>query len=498
MGKATGFIEIKREEATERDPNKRLNDWKEYSAPFTDEVMSRQGARCMDCGTPFCHIGTEINGATSGCPVYNLIPEWNDLVYRGKWKEALERLVKTNNFPEFTGRVCPAPCEGSCTVAISDPAVAIKNIERAIIDKGFENGWITPRAPEKRTGKKIAIIGSGPAGLASADQLNQAGHSVTVYERSDRAGGLLTYGIPNMKLEKDVVARRIRLLEQEGIEFITNTEVGKDISSGELKAEYDSVIMCTGAQKQRDLPLKGRQADGVHFAMDYLTASTKNLLDAPLKDEEFIDAKGKDVIVIGGGDTGADCIATALRQNCNSIVQFGKHPQLPLARTSDNAWPEFPKVFSVDYAHKEAEAKFGEDPRQYSIQTKKFVADEKGKLIELHTIQMRKVTDANGMFVYEEVPGTEQVWPAQLVLIAIGFEGPEQPLIEQFGLNTANRKVDAAYGEFSTNVEGVFAAGDARRGQSLIVWAINEGREVARQVDSYLMGSSNLPTVEAM
>ncbi|WP_153462639.1 glutamate synthase subunit beta [Sediminibacillus terrae] len=498
MGKATGFIEIKREEAAERDPKIRLNDWKEYSAPFSDEVMSRQGARCMDCGTPFCHIGTEINGATSGCPVYNLIPEWNDLVYRGKWKEALERLEKTNNFPEFTGRVCPAPCEGSCTVAISDPAVTIKNIEKAIIDKGFENGWITPRIPEKRNGKKIAIVGSGPAGMASADQLNQAGHTVTVYEKADRAGGLLTYGIPNMKLEKEVVERRIELLRQEGIDFVTNTEIGKDITADELNAQYDAVIVCTGAQKQRDLPLQGREAEGVHFAMDYLTASTKRLLGTELEDGEWIDAEGKDVIVIGGGDTGADCIATALRQNCNSIVQFGKHPQLPLARTEDNAWPEFPKVFSVDYAHKEAEAKFGEDPRQYSIQTKKFVKDENGNLKELHTIQMKKVTDETGMFVYEEIPGTEKVWPAQLVLIAIGFEGPEQSVIQQFGIDTDNRKVKAAYGDFSTNVEGVFAAGDARRGQSLIVWAINEGREVARQVDRFLMGASSLPTVAAM
>ncbi|WP_077621835.1 glutamate synthase small subunit [Sediminibacillus massiliensis] len=498
MGKATGFIEIKREEATERDPKQRLNDWKEYAAPFSDEVLSRQGARCMDCGTPFCHIGTEINGSTSGCPVYNLIPEWNDLVYRGKWKEALDRLMKTNNFPEFTGRVCPAPCEGSCTVAISDPAVTIKNIEQSIIDKGFENGWITPRIPERRTGKKVAIIGSGPAGMAAADQLNQAGHTVTVFEKSDRAGGLLTYGIPNMKLDKEVVERRVRLLEQEGIDFVTSTEIGKDITPSELKEQYDSVIICTGAQKQRDLPIEGRKSEGVHFAMDYLTVSTKSLLDSGFQDGNYIDAKGKDVIVIGGGDTGADCIATALRQDCKSIVQFGKHPQLPLARTGDNAWPEFPKVFSVEYAHKEAKAKFGEDPRQYSIQTKRFVADENGKLKELHTVQMRKVTDENGMFVYEEVPGTEKVWPAQLVLIAIGFEGPEQPLLETFGVDTDKRRVKAAYGDFSTNIEGVFAAGDARRGQSLIVWAINEGREVAYKVDQFLMGKSSLPTVEAM
>jgi len=498
MGKSTGFMEMKREEATERDPVERLNDWEEYSAPFSDEVMSRQGARCMDCGTPFCHIGMEINGQTSGCPVYNLIPEWNDLVYKGKWKEALERLLKTNNFPEFTGRVCPAPCEGSCTVAISDPAVAIKNIEQAIIDKGFENGWITPRIPEKHTGKKIAIIGSGPAGMASADQLNQAGHSVTVYERANRAGGLLTYGIPNMKLDKEVVERRICLLEQEGVKFILNTEVGKDISTQELKEIYDSIIVCTGAQKQRDLVIAGREAKGVHLAMDYLTTATKRLLNADSETDQYIDAKGKDVIVIGGGDTGADCIATALRQEANSVVQFGKHAQLPLARTSDNMWPEQPQVFRLEYAHKEAKAKFGEDVRQYSIQTKKFAADEQGDLKELHTIEMRKTRDQDGKFVYEEISGTEKVWPAQLVLIAIGFEGPQQPLLKQFGVHTVNKKVEALYGDFSTNVEGVFAAGDARRGQSLIVWAINEGREAAHAVDNYLMGRSTLPTVANM
>lgn len=493
MGKATGFMEYAREKAKERNPLTRISDWKEYSTPFSDEMLSRQGARCMDCGTPFCHMGMEVNRVTTGCPINNLIPEWNDLVYRGRWKEALDRLLKTNNFPEFTGRVCPAPCEGSCTLAITDPAVTIKNIERTIIDKGFENGWIEPRIPAKRTGKKVAIIGSGPAGLAAADQLNQAGHSVTVYERSDRAGGLLMYGIPNMKLEKEVVERRIRLLTQEGIDFVTNTEVGKDITAKELKNQYDSVILCTGAQKQRDLVLEGRDAKGIHFAMDYLTTSTKSLLDSNFEDGQFIDTEGKDVIVIGGGDTGADCVATALRQKARSVVQFGKHPQLPVARTSDNMWPAYPNVFTLDYAYEEAEAKFGEDPRQYSIQTKKIVADENGNVKELHTIQMEKLKDENGQFYFKEIPGTEKVWPAQFVFIAIGFEGTEQPLLAQFGVKATNQKVEAAYGEFKTNVEGVFAAGDARRGQSLIVWAINEGREAAREVDCYLMGSSILP-----
>lgn len=487
MGKPTGFMEYSREKVGERNPLTRQNDWKEYTVPFSDEKLRTQGARCMDCSIPFCHTGMEIQGATSGCPIHNLIPEWNDLVYRGRWKEALDRLLKTNNFPEFTGRVCPAPCEGSCTLAISDPAVTIKNIEQAIIDKGFENGWITPRIPRSRTGKKVAIIGSGPAGLAAADQLNQAGHSVTVYERADRPGGLLMYGIPNMKLEKEVVERRVRLLTQEGIDFVTNTEVGKDITAAELQAQFDAVILCTGAQRQRDLVIEGREAKGIHFAMDYLTLATKSLLDSNFEDGQFIDVEDKDVIVIGGGDTGADCVATALRQKAKSVVQFGKHPQLPGQRTSANLWPAYPNVFTMDYAYKEAEAKFGDDPRQYSIQTKKIVADENGNLKELHTIQMEKLRDEEGRYYFKEIPGTEKIWPAQFVFIAIGFEGTEQPLLSQFGVKAVNQRVSAKYGEFNTNVEGVFAAGDARRGQSLIVWAINEGREVAREVDKYVM-----------
>ncbi|MCM3672211.1 glutamate synthase small subunit [Mesobacillus maritimus] len=483
MGETTGFMIYSREKLKERNPLERINDWEEYSKPLSNQALIRQGARCMDCGTPFCHMGMEIQGATTGCPINNLIPEWNDLVYRGRWKEALERLLKTNNFPEFTGRVCPAPCEGACTLAISDPAVAIKSIERTIIDKGFENGWITPRIPTVRTGKKVAIVGSGPAGLASADQLNQAGHSVTVYERADRPGGLLMYGIPNMKLEKYIVERRIRLLVEEGIVFVTNTEVGKDISANQLNEEYDAVILCTGAQNHRDLLLEGRHAKGIHFAMDYLTGATKGLLDPDYKkNDQFLDTKGKDIIVIGGGDTGADCVATALRQNCKSVIQFGKHPKLPTSRTEENMWPAYPNVFTLDYAYAEAQEKFGKDPREYSIQTKKFVYDENGYVKELHTIQMEKTKGEDGRVTFNEIPGTEKVWPAQYVFIAIGFEQPQKSLLNQFGVQNKGKESN----EYKTNVDGVFVAGDARRGQSLIVWAINEGREVASEVDRFL------------
>ncbi|WP_313890896.1 glutamate synthase small subunit [Psychrobacillus sp.] len=486
MGKATGFMEYNREKGKEQAPLKRIKNWNEYASKLTDEALQTQGARCMDCATPFCHMGIEIRGATAGCPINNLIPEWNDLVYKGKWQEALERLMMTNNFPEFTGRVCPAPCEGSCTLAISDPAVSIKNIERTIIDKGFENSWITPRIPNNRTGKKIAIIGSGPAGLASADELNQAGHSVTIYERADRAGGLLMYGIPNMKLEKEVVERRIQLLVQEGIDFILNTEVGKDISAEALKENYDAIILCIGAQKQREIHMEGSQSTGVYLAMDYLTSTTKSLLDSNFVDGKFIDTKGKDVIVIGGGDTGADCVATAIRQNCRSVVQFGKHPVLPSARAEDNVWPTDPNIFKLEYAYEEANAKYGKDPREYLIQTKRMVADKNGHLKELHTIHMEKILGEDGYYFFREIPGTEKIWPAQFVFVAIGFEGAELSLPTQFGVTIVNKKIAASPKDYVTNVEGLFTAGDARKGQSLIVWAIKEGQDVAKKVSEYV------------
>ncbi|AKP46091.1 MULTISPECIES: glutamate synthase subunit beta [Bacillus] len=490
MGKATGFLEYKRKKAPERDPKVRIKDWNEYQLPFSENELKIQAARCMDCGTPFCHTGMELRGMPSGCPLYNLIPEWNDLVYQNRWQEALERLLKTNNFPEFTGRVCPAPCEGSCTVALSDDPVAIKSIEKAIIDKGFQEGWIKPNPPKVRTGKKVAVVGSGPAGLAAADQLNKAGHTVTVFEKDDRVGGLLTYGIPSMKLEKSTVDRRVNLLKQEGITFVTNTEIGKDISAEELKESFDAVLLCAGSQKHRDILIEGRESKGIYFAMDYLTKSIKGLLDGT----EVISAEGKDVIVIGGGDTGADCVATALRQGAKSVVQFGKHEKMPDSRLERNPWPEYPNTFKLDYAYEEAAAIFGEDPREYLIQTKKFVADENGHVKELHTVQMEKTYHEDGTYTMKEIPGTEKVWPAQLVLIAIGFTGTEPKLLDAFQVEKTSRNTaKAKYGQYTTNVEGVFAAGDMRRGQSLVVWAIHEGREAAREIDRYLMGETFLP-----
>ncbi|WP_102274969.1 glutamate synthase subunit beta [Cytobacillus massiliigabonensis] len=488
MGKHTGYIEYDREGPIERKPSERLNDWGEYLQTHSEDSMEKQGARCMDCATPFCHTGIQIGRSMIGCPTNNLIPEWNDLIYRGRWKEAFERLIKTNNFPEFTGRVCPAPCEGSCTAAINNSAVAIKSIERAIIEKGFSEGWITPNQPAIRTGKKVAVVGSGPAGLACADQLNKLGHLVTVFERSDRIGGLLMYGIPNMKLEKDIVERRVRLLEAEGIQFITNTEIGKDIQANELRESFDAVILCTGAQKPRDLSIKGRELKGIHFAMDYLTANTKSLLDSNLADRAYLSAEGKAVIVIGGGDTGADCIATALRHKCKSIVQFGKHPQLPIERTASNPWPEFPNTFSLDYAYEEASVQIGNDPREYSILTKRFVGDGDGYVKELHTVQIEKTTDQHGNTFIHEIPGSEKIWSADLVLIAIGFSGPEVEVLQAFALKQEKQqKMEAENDKYATNIEGVFIAGDVRRGQSLVVWAIREGREAALVCDKYMM-----------
>ena len=487
MGKPTGFMDFPRQAAPYRPAKERLLDFSEIYTSHDVQRLSTQSARCMDCGVPFCQ-------SEEGCPIHNLIPEFNDLVFRDEWKEALDRLQKTNNFPEFTGRVCPAPCEGSCVLGITDPAVTIKNIEMAIIDRGFEEGWVTPNTPAKRTGKTVAIVGSGPAGLAAADQLNRVGHTVTVYERADRIGGLLMYGIPNMKLGKDdVVERRVSLLREAGITFITSTSIGDgsddSVPVTDLQHQHDIVLLTTGATVPRDLPIEGREFNGVHFAMDFLSANTKSLLDSDLQDGNHISAKGKDVIVIGGGDTGTDCIGTSLRHGCKSLVNFELFPKPPESRDANNPWPTWPKIFRVDYGHEEAAEVQGEDPRVYSVSSLCFLGNEQGELTGVRTVE---VAMQDGKF--ENVPGSEKDWPADLVFLAMGFLGPEHDASDALGIDYDERSnYKAEYGCYKTNVENVFVAGDCRRGQSLVVRAINEGREAAREIDHHLMGATDLP-----
>ncbi|MEM1433893.1 MAG: glutamate synthase subunit beta [Pseudomonadota bacterium] len=487
MGKPTGFMEVTRATEPYRAPATLLLDFREIYTDHDTKHLKEQGSRCMDCGVPFCQ-------SNDGCPIHNLIPEWNDLVYRNQWREALDRLHKTNNFPEFTGRVCPAPCEGACVLGITDPAVTIKNIEMAIIDRGFEEGWVVPNPPAVRTGKTVAVIGSGPAGLAAADQLNKAGHTVTVYERADRVGGLLMYGIPNMKLGKeDIVERRVDILRQEGISFITGVSVGdgnndtSDVRT--LRDQFDAVLLATGATAPRDLPIPGRALKGVHFAMDFLTANTKSLLDSDHVDGNYISAKGKKVIVIGGGDTGTDCIGTSLRHGCETLVNFELFPKPPSERAPNNPWPTWPKVFKVDYGHEEAAERYGDDPRVYGISSTEFVGNESGELVAIRTVD---VAFKDGKF--ENIPGSEREWPCDIALLALGFLGPEHDVSEPLDLTyDARSNFDAEYGAYKTNIDGVFAAGDCRRGQSLVVRAINEGREAAREIDRHLMGSTQLP-----
>ncbi len=493
MGKPTGFLEYDRKPIPDRLPMERVKDWNEIHEDFEEDKVRKQGARCMDCGTPYCHTGMTLSNMASGCPINNLIPEWNDLVYQNKWREALDRLHKTNNFPEFTGRVCPAPCEGSCVLGVIEPPVAIKSIECSIIDKGFQEGWVKANPPQSRSGKKVAVVGSGPAGLATADQLNKAGHLVTVYERADRIGGLLLYGIPNMKLDKQIVQRRVDLMAEEGIKFIVSTEIGKDLPAKKLVDDFDSVILCCGATKPRDLPIEGRELKGVHFAMEFLTKNTQGLLE--LKDITAFKAaaQGKDTVVIGGGDTGTDCVGTSLRHGCKSITQLEIMPRPPEERAENNPWPEWPKVYKMDYGQEEAKEIFGADPRKYLTATKKFIGDESGNLksILIHEIEWKQ---ENGRFLPVEVPGSVQEIPAQVAFLAMGFLGPEDIIAEELGLERDSRSnINAEYGKFATNIDGVFAAGDVRRGQSLVVWAINEGRAVARECDRYLMGETSLP-----
>ncbi|MFN8709639.1 MAG: glutamate synthase subunit beta [Planctomyces sp.] len=499
MGKPTGFKEFVRQTPSDREPLLRILDWNEFHNHMADDDLRKQGARCMDCGVPFCHTGDMMANMASGCPINNLIPEWNDLVYNGRWKDALDRLHKTNNFPEFTGRVCPAPCEGSCCLGVIEPPVTIKNIECAIIDHGFEQGWVVPEPPSARTGKKVAVVGSGPAGLACAAQLNKAGHLVTVFERDDRVGGLLMYGIPNMKLEKkDVVERRVRLLEEEGITFITGKEIGKDIPADQLKKDFDAVVLCTGATRPRDLPIPGRDLKGIHYAMDFLRPNTRSLMDSGLKDGDYISAKDKHVVVIGGGDTGNDCLGTSMRHGCRSLVNFEIVERPSLERAPNNPWPQWPRVFRVDYGHEEAAAKFGRDPREFCIQTVEFLGDSEGNVRAVKTCEVdwQKMTEGGAPF--DPIPGTEKEYPADLVFLALGFLGPEHPAAQQLGINIREGRggmswYTADHEKYTTNVNNVFVAGDCRRGQSLVVWAINEGRGAAREVDRFLMGSTDLP-----
>ena len=486
MGKVTGFKEYPRQIVGYRDVTERTADFEEVYAPPDAEHLKTQGARCMDCGVPFCQ-------SEPGCPIDNLIPEWNDLVYKNRWQDALERLHKTNNFPEFTGRTCPAPCEGSCVLGINELPVTIKNIENAIIDRGFEEGWVISSGPAVRSGRKVAIVGSGPAGLAAADQLNKVGHTVTVYEREDRIGGLLMYGIPNMKLDKAVVDRRIDLLRKTGIEFVTGADVGKTIEPQNLQADNDAVVLATGATLPRDLAIPGRELDGIHFAMDFLTANTRSLLDSNLEDGNYTSAEGRHVIVIGGGDTGTDCIGTAVRHGCRSLVNLELLQRPPDARAADNPWPEWPLILRTDYGHEEAAEKFGADPRKYAILSKEFVSDGAGKVAGLRTVRVEWKRQ-DGEWQMTEIPDTEEVLETDLVLLAMGFLGPESYLADSLGIERdARSNYLAVHGDFETSVPGVFTAGDCRRGQSLVVWAINEGRGVARAVDEYLQGVSTLP-----
>jgi len=475
----------------DREPLERIKDWQEFHEEMPEAELQKQGARCMDCGTPYCHAGFMLSGMTSGCPIHNLIPEWNDYIYKGFRHEAYDRLMKTNNFPEFTGRVCPAPCEGSCVLGIIEPPVTIKNIECSIIEHAFSEGWVEPKRIAHRTEKRVAVVGSGPAGLACADQLNKAGHSVTVFERDDRIGGLMMYGIPNMKLDKNlVVQRRIDIMKSEGITFMESTEVGVDYPADKLLEEFDAVVLCTGATKPRDLAAEGRELPGIHFAMDFLRSSTKAFLDG---NAPVLSAAGKHVVVIGGGDTGTDCVASSLRQRCRSVIQLEIMPKPPLERQADNPWPEWPRTFKVDYGQEEAASVQGEDPRKYSMMTKKFLADEAGTLKAVEVSQVEWV-NVDGRFVPQPVAGTEQIIPAELVLLAMGFIGPEENLLQQLQVARDERSnIRATDKAFLTSRERIFAAGDARRGQSLVVWAIYEGRSAARECDRMLMGETSLP-----
>lgn len=494
MGKPTGFMDYDREDERALAPRERIQNFNEFHTPLSRERQQIQGARCMNCGVPFCQSGMDIMGMTSGCPLNNLIPEWNDLVYTGNWEQAYNRLKKTNNFPEFTSRVCPALCEAACTCGKWESPVTSKANEHGIIENAYEQGFAKARPPKTRTGKKVAVIGSGPAGLAAADQLNKRGHQVTVYERDDRIGGLLMYGIPNMKLEKWVIDRKVEIMKEEGVSFITGINVGKDIKAAKLQKEFDRIILACGAKNPRDIKVPGRDAKGIYFAVDFLKTTTKSLLDSGLKDRQYISAKGKKVVIIGGGDTGNDCVGTAVRHGCTSVIQLEMMPKAPDCRAEDNPWPEWPKISKTDYGQEEAIAVFGQDPRIYRTTVKEFLKDKNGNLSGVITVELEnKQDEKTGRMVLAERAGSEKKLDADLVLIAAGFLGTEQYIADAFGVTlNARTNVETKEGAYATAVKNVFAAGDVHRGQSLVVWAIREGREAAREVDESLMGYSYL------
>ena len=494
MGKPTGFLEFERKESRAEAPLKRIRHFNEFHTPLSRKEQEIQGARCMNCGVPFCQSGILINGMVTGCPLNNLIPEWNDATYTGNWDEAYQRLKKTNPFPEFTGRVCPHPCEVACTCNLNGDPINIKEKELSIIERAYERGLAKAEPPAVRTGKKVAVIGSGPSGLTVAHYLNMRGHSVTVYERSDRPGGLLMYGIPNMKLEKPYIDRKIDIMKEEGIEFKTGMNVGIDVKAEEIRKGYDAVVLCCGASNPRDINVPGRRSKGIYFAVDYLTAATKSLLNSNFTDGKFIDAKNKNVMVIGGGDTGNDCVGTSIRLGCKSMLQLEMMPKLPDDRQPNNPWPEWPRVCKTDYGQEESIAVFGKDPRVYQTTVKEFIANEKGEVCKAKLIKLESKFDKKaGRNIMAEVAGSEYEVPVDLVLIAAGFLGSQSYVTKAFGVETNERtNVKTAPDTYKTNVENVFAAGDMHRGQSLVVWAIREGRDFAREVDRTLMGYTNL------
>lgn len=494
MGKPTGFLEYEREMGETISAKDRIKNFKEFHTPLPKEKQQMQGARCMDCGVPFCQSGMMIGGMVSGCPLNNLIPEWNDLLFTGNYEQAYQRLAKTNNFPEFTSRVCPAPCEAACTCNLNGEPISIKENERLIIESAYEEGRIQPNLPKIRTGKKIAIIGSGPAGLAAADQLNKRGHLVTVFEREDRAGGLLMYGIPNMKLDKGIIERKIKLMEAEGITFVTNTNIGADNKSNKLLKEYDRVILACGASNPRDIKVPGREGKGIYFAVDFLKATTKSLLNSELKDGQFISAQNKRVLVIGGGDTGNDCVATAVRHGCRKVTQLEMMPKPSEKRGENNPWPEWPKILKTDYGQEEAIAVFGNDPRIYQTTVKEFILDKEGRVKKARLVKLEAQKEENtGRVRMVPIEGSEYEIEVDFVLIAAGFLGAQEYVTKTFGVKLTERSVVMTKAEgYETNIANVFAAGDMRRGQSLVVWAIKEGREAAKEVDKSLMGYSNL------